>query len=171
MNKTSLGLLALSAVAAAVVSFAAVWVFYGSFPPLRISGSTALWIFAVVAGVLAWTVRRRIAAGEVGQDSSQMSPVFISRCAVFGAAAGWIGALLGGAYGGVAVYLLLRHGELLAAQQDTPGAVVGFLASAAMAVAGVLLERSCLVPPGDGDEHGDGDNDGKRGRGDVFLTP
>lgn len=163
MNQTSVGLLVTSAVAAGVVSFAGVWVFYGSIPSMSVSGSTALWIFAVVAGVLAVTVRRRISEGEVGQDRSQMSPVFISRCAVFGKAAAWIGSLVAGFYGGVTVYVLLRHGELLAAQQDTPGAVTSLLAAAAMAVAGVLLERSCLVPPGDAD--------GEDGHGDVFLTP
>lgn len=175
MNRTSVGLLATSAVAATVVSFAAVWVFYGSYPPLRVSGSAALWIFAVIAGVLAVTVRRRIRDGEVGQDRSQMSPVFISRCALFGKAAAWIGVLLGGFYAGVTGYVLFRHGDLLAAQQDTPGAVVALLAAAAMAVAGVLLERSCMVPPGEGDGDGTGnaggDNGGTRGRGDVFLNP
>lgn len=163
MNQTSVGLLATSAVGAGVVSFAAVWVFYGSYPPMRVSGSLALWVFAAVAGVLAVIVRRRIADGEVGQDRSQISPVFISRCALFGTASGWIGALAVGFYGGVAVYVLLRHGQLLAAQQDAPGVVVSLLAAVAMTVAGVLLERSCLVPPGGAD--------GEDGRGDVFLTP
>lgn len=167
MNVTSVGLLSTSAVGAGVVSFAAAWVFYGRYPSLSVTGSLALWIFAVVAAVLAVTVRRRIADGEVGQDSSQMSPVFISRCALYGRACAWLGAVLGGLYGGLTVYVLLRHGELLAAQQDTPGAVTAALGAAATAVAGVLLERACLVPPDDPD----GDNDGKQGHGDVFLTP
>lgn len=163
MSTTSIPLLLTAAAGAVVVGFAAAWTFYGSFPRITVGSSLALWVFAIVAAVLALLVRRRIEDGSVGQDRSQMSPVFISRCALFGKAAAWIGAVVGGLYAGVTVYVLLRHSELLAAQQDTPGAVTCLVAGAAMAGAGVWLERSCLVPPGDADP----DN----GRGDVLLSP
>jgi fructose-specific phosphotransferase system IIC component len=163
MSVTSIGLLLLSAAGATVVGLAAAWTFYGRFPPIRVSGSLALWFFAVAAAVLAVIVRRRIADGRIGQDRSQLSPVFVSRCAVFGKAAAWIGAIVGGLYAGVTVYVLIRHSELLAAQQDTPGVVTSLVAGGAMAAAGVWLERSCLIPPGDADP--------ENGRGDVLLTP
>ena len=113
--------------------------------------------------MLAVVVKHRVEDGRIGQDSSQLSPVFVARCAVLGMATAWIGAVVGGLYGGVTIYVLLRHSDLLAAQQDTPGAVTCLVAGAAMAASGVWLERSCLVPPGGADP----DN----GTGDVLLTP
>lgn len=144
------GLLTAAAATAVVVGVAAVF-FYGDFPPARVRNSVALWLFAAVAAVTAVAVRRRIADGEVGLDRSQMSPVFIARAAVLGKACAWLGAFVGGAYLGLTVYVLAQYPALLAAQADTPGAVVCTAAGACVAVAGVVLERCCLVPPGDAD--------------------
>lgn len=144
------GLLAAAAATALVVGVAAVF-FYGDFPPARVRNSVALWLFAAVAAVTAVVVRRRITEGEVGQDRSQMSPVSVARAAVLGKACAWLGAFVGGAYLGLTVYVLVEYPTLLAAQEDTPGAVVCTAAGACVAVAGVVLERCCLVPPGDAD--------------------
>jgi hypothetical protein len=111
-------------------------------------------VFAVVAAFTAVAVRRRIADGEVGLDRSQMSPVFIARAAVLGKACSWLGALVGGGYLGLTVYVLIRYPSLLAAQEDAPGALVCTAAGVCVAVAGVVLERCCLVPPGDADPDG-----------------
>lgn len=144
------GVIAVAAGAALVVGVAAAF-FYGAFPPARVRNSVALWIIAVVAVVTAVAVRRRINDGEVGLDRSQMSPVFIARAAVLGKACSWLGAFTGGAYLGLCIYVLAHYQDLLAAQDDTPGAVVCTAAGAAVAVAGLVLERCCLVPPGDAD--------------------
>ena len=163
LSTTSIGLLLLAAAGAVLVGLAGSWMFYGDLPPVKVSGSVAMWVFAALAVVLAVVVKHRVEDGRIGQDSSQLSPVFVARCAVLGMATAWIGAVVGGLYGGVTIYVLLRHSDLLAAQQDTPGAVTCLAAGAAMAASGVWLERSCLVPPGGADP----DN----GTGDVLLTP
>jgi hypothetical protein len=159
MSVTSVLSLAVAAVAAAVVVGALVWFFYGDFPPVKVSGSVTLWILAVVAALVAVVVRRRLRDNGIGMDRSQMAPVTVARAAVYGKACAWVGAVFGGAYVGVGFYVLLHHQDLAAAQADTPGAVAGLLAGAAACVAGVWLERSCLVPPSDGDSEKD------RGRG------
>nr|WP_130840888.1 DUF3180 domain-containing protein [Corynebacterium neomassiliense] len=146
-------LLTAAAGMALVIGVAAVF-FYGDFPPARVRNSVALWVFAVVAAFTAVAVRRRIADGEVGLDRSQMSPVFIARAAVLGKACSWLGALVGGGYLGLTVYVLIRYPSLLAAQEDAPGALVCTAAGVCVAVAGVVLERCCLVPPGDADPDG-----------------
>lgn len=147
------GLLFAAGATALVVGVAAVF-FYGDFPPARVRNSVALWIIAGVAAVTAVAVRRRIADGEVGLDRSQMAPVFIARAAVLGKACSWLGAFIGGGYLGLSVYVLAEYTALLAAQEDTPGALTCVAAGVAVAVAGVVLERSCLVPPGDADPDG-----------------
>ena len=163
LSTTSIGLLLLTAAGAVVVGVVGTWIFYGDLPPVKVSASVAMWLFTVLTGVLAVIVKRRVEDGRIGQDSSQLSPVFVSRCAVLGMATAWIGSVVGGLYGGVTVYVLLHHSDLLAAQQDTPGAVTCLVAGAAMAASGVWLERSCLVPPGGADPD--------KGHGDVLLTP
>ncbi|WP_297005481.1 DUF3180 domain-containing protein [uncultured Corynebacterium sp.] len=147
------GLLVAAGSSALVVGVAAVF-FYGDFPPARVRNSVAMWIIAGVAAVTAVAVRRRIADGEVGQDRSQMDPVFIARAAVLGKACSWLGAFVGGGYLGLAVYVLVEYSSLLAAQDDTPGVVACVASGVAVAVAGVVLERCCLVPPGDADPDG-----------------
>jgi len=154
MALTSVSLVIAVAVGTALIVGLAAVFFYGDFPPARVRNSVALWIFAGAAAITAVSVRRRIRDGEVGQDRSQMSPVFIARAAVLGKACSWLGALTGGAYAGLTVYVLLHYRDLVAAQDDTPGAVVCVAAGAAVAVAGLLLERCCLVPPGDADSDG-----------------
>nr|WP_245557373.1 DUF3180 domain-containing protein [Corynebacterium terpenotabidum] len=141
-------LLVTAAGAALVVGVAAVS-FYGDFPPARVRNSLALWIIAVVAAVAAVVVRRRISAGEVGLDRTQLAPVFIARAGVLGRACSWLGALVGGGYLGLTVYVLVEYETLLAAQEDTPGAVTCLASGVAVMVAGIALERACLVPPGD----------------------
>jgi hypothetical protein len=154
MSLTPVSALLVAAGASALVVGVAAVYFYGDFPPARVRNSVAMWIIAGVAAVTAVAVRRRIADGEVGQDRSQMAPVFIARAAVLGKACSWLGAFVGGGYLGLTVYVVVEYSSLLAAQEDTPGAVTCVAAGAAVAVAGVVLERCCLVPPGDADPDG-----------------
>lgn len=151
LSVTSAPALVTGAVAAAVVVAALTWFFYGQFPPLKVSGSLTLWILAGLAAVTAVVVRRRVRDNEIGMDRSQLGPVTVARAAVYGKACAWVGAVFGGAYLGVGAYVLVHHQDLAAAQSDTPGVVAGILGGLAAAVAGAWLERSCLVPPSDGD--------------------
>ena len=170
LSVTSVGALVTAAVAAGVIVGALAWFFYGQFPPVKLSGSLTLWILAAVAAVTAVVVRRRVRDNGIGLDRSEMSPVTVARAAVYGRACAWVGAVFGGAYLGVASYVLVHYPDLAAAQSDTPGVVSGILAGLATAVAGVRLERSCLVPPSDGDP----DDAGRRRRstdGDMGEGP
>ena len=66
-----------------------------------------------------------------------------------GKASAWTGAALGGAYVGMAFFILPHAGELTAAAQDTAGVLSSALGGAAMSAAGVILERHCQAPPPD----------------------
>lgn len=156
MSLTSISTLFVTAVATAVVVGVAAVLFYGDFPPARVRNSVALWVIAIMAALMAVAVHRRIGDGEVGLDRSQMSPTFIAGASVFAKACSWLGAIMGGVYLGHSIYVFFQYSTLVAAQEDAPGAVICLAAGIAVAVAGVILERCCLVPPGDADPEGHG---------------
>ncbi|QPK79503.1 DUF3180 domain-containing protein [Corynebacterium lizhenjunii] len=97
--------------------------------------SFTMWAMTVVCAVLAWRVKR---AGEhgIGLDNSQLNPITVANFMLVGRASAWTGALVGGASGGIVMYAGLQS-----------GALSSVLGGVAMAIAGVVLERACEVPP------------------------
>ncbi|WP_075693105.1 DUF3180 family protein [Corynebacterium sphenisci] len=150
MRGTGVGALLAVAAAAAVLAFAAVRALFGSFV---FHWTDLLFPWALTAGCAAaarW-VRRVLAEERVGQDRSQVHPLTIARLCTAGSAAAWLGAVLGGAYAGAAAWLLPRWGVLAAVAEEGPTVLVGVATGTALAAAGLWLERSCRVPPEDGD--------------------
>lgn len=147
MKKLDVRALGLTAVAAGLIGWVTALGFYGDFPPIKPIASVLLWLFAVVCAVAGYVIRRRVAEGEVGMDTSQLNPVTVAQWLALGQAVAWIGAILAGVYVGVGVYVLPQAAELVAAEQDVPGIIAGSLGAAAAAVAGVWLERGCEAPP------------------------
>ncbi|MDO5512052.1 DUF3180 domain-containing protein [Corynebacterium sp.] len=147
MQRTSLAALigagGFTAAAAAILT----WRFYGSMTAIPVTVSVTLWVLAFVCLVLAWRVRDRKEDGGIGQDRSQLNPVTAAQFLVVGKAAAWTGAIVGGAYLGMATYIIPRAGELIAAEQDLPGVLASAFGGVAAAVAGVYLERHCETPP------------------------
>ncbi|MDU0478969.1 DUF3180 domain-containing protein [Staphylococcus chromogenes] len=129
----------------------AVWIltraFYGQMGPISARATLTLWFLAVVCAVLSWRVRDRKSSGKIGMDRSQLSPLAAANFLVIGKASAWTGAIVGGAYAGIAAHILPHYNQLTAAAADTPGVLSGALAGLAVTVAGVVLERSCQVPP------------------------
>lgn len=123
--------------------------FYGSFPPMGWRNSVVFWILAVVCAIAGWVISRRIADEEVGMDRSQISPLAVSNWMLTGRAVAWAGAIFGGFYIGMAIYVLPKAGYLVAADNDVPGMVAAILGATAAAAAGLYLERSCMAPPPD----------------------
>lgn len=142
---------ALVAVAGVAILFG--WVtaqgFYGDFPRIKMTMPVFLWVVTLTCAVAGFVVRRRIADGRVGFDASQMQPVAVAQWLVFGQATAWASSAIAGLCVGVGVYVWPKAGELLAAQDDTPGLIVGAVSGVAAAIAGVWLERGCVVPPSD----------------------
>lgn len=149
MKPTAMSSLLWAAVIAALIAWMTAFGFYGSFPPLSVMGSVLLFLMAVGCGIAGKIVRKKISEGEIGHDRSQMSPITVAQLMITGQAVAWIGAVIGGAYTGIGVHVMLHAGELTAAQQDVPGVIVGALGGLAAAVAGAWLERSCVAPPMD----------------------
>lgn len=148
MTRTSIS--ALVGVALFVAAAAAILTtrFYGSMLAIPATVSISLWAMAVVCGVLTLKVRgAKDDEHGIGLDNSQLNPMTIAQFLLVGKASAWTGAIVGGAYAGMAVYVVPRAGELVAASGDLAGVVSSALGGVAMCVAGVVLERHCEVPP------------------------
>ncbi|MEJ4111949.1 DUF3180 domain-containing protein [Corynebacterium kroppenstedtii] len=128
-------------------AFMLIWRFYGSIPGFTVTLPVILIALALVCTITGFVVKKRIEDNEVGQDRSQMHPLTIARWFVIGTSSAWFGSISTGSYAGVAVYLWINYGRLVAARADTPAVVVGLVAGILVAVSGVWLERCCGAPP------------------------
>ena len=129
--------------------------FYGAWQTISPLWSLPIWGVAALCVFLIVMVRRRRKEGRIGLDRSQINPMMMANFMVIGKASAWSGAILGGIFLGLAVWVLPRLSTLSAAQADLPGVISGTLATVALAVAGVILERSCEVsPPAEGEPAG-----------------
>ncbi|MCX7445422.1 DUF3180 domain-containing protein [Corynebacterium sp. P7003] len=147
MRTTPIPLLVITTLFAAGVAAILTWRFYASFIPISVTASVTPWLMAGLCGVLARRVRVHLDKGRIGLDRSQLNPITVAQWLVIGKASAWTGSVVGGVYLGIAAYVVPRAGTLSAAADDLPGVVLSLLGGAAMAVAGVILERSCEVPP------------------------
>lgn len=138
----------LSGVAAvvAVVVFLLVRVSYGSMPPLPLLAGVVLYLLAALEVVIAFVVRSRVREHEVGAHHGQLHPITAARVLALAKASAILGAIATGVWVGTLVYLLTRLGELTAAREDLPSAIVGLIGGVLLAVAALWLEYCCRAP-------------------------
>lgn len=147
MKHTSIALLVGVGAFVACASAILTWGFYGELMSPSPGASLMLWVLTAVCVFLAAKMKDRKERGAIGMDRSQLSPLQAAQYLVIAKASAWTGALVGGAYVGMALYVLPRYGELAAAAQDTPGVIASALGGIALSAAGVYLERHCETPP------------------------
>ena len=148
MTRTSISALIGTALFVAAAAAILTTRFYGSMLAIPATVSISLWAMALVCVLLTLKVRgAKEDEHGIGLDNSQLNPMTIAQFLLVGKASAWTGAIVGGAYAGMAVYVVPRAGELVAAAGDLAGVVASTLGGAAMCVAGVVLERHCEVPP------------------------
>ncbi|WP_018352312.1 DUF3180 domain-containing protein [Longispora albida] len=127
---------------------ALVWVlidrYYGDFPRLTWLPALTLGLLACAEAYAAWTTRARIARKP---GAAPLEPLTVARFAVLAKASSLAGAICTGGYGAIALWLWATSDRLTAANQDLPGALLGFGASAALLAAALWLEHSCRIPP------------------------
>jgi hypothetical protein len=124
-------------------------------PWLPIVISSAL---AVLEGFLAVNTRARI---ERRPGREPVEPLAVARFVVLAKASSLTGALFTGFYAGTLSWLLIeqaRLGPTDARSSDVPTAAAGVLASVALVVAALWLERACRVPKRPDEEPEDGES-------------
>jgi ABC-type Fe3+-siderophore transport system permease subunit len=155
-----------SVVLAAVVTAAVGWFLLdlwsrqgGSRPPLPWAAALGPAIVAIVVLVLARDVRRRVRGESTG--ARRLDPLAAARVAVLAKASAYAGGVLAGWYVAQGLQLLT---QLTSGRRDRlVVAAVTALASVALAVAGLVAQRWCRLPPDDDDTGGV--------RGDDLLAP
>jgi hypothetical protein len=115
--------------------------FYATFPDLPILPSITIAALAVLEGYAALNTRARIER-RPGRDP--VDPLAVAWFVVLAKASSLAGAIFGGFWAGLLVWLLFEPTR--AAREDIPAAVAGLVASLALLVAALWLERSCRVP-------------------------
>lgn len=147
MKRTSIPALVGTGGFSTLASVILVWGFYGRMTGVPVTVSITLWAMTAVCWYLGQKMKSRLADGRIGQDRSQLNPVTASQFLVLGKASAWTGAIVGGAYLGMAIHVLPRAAELTAAADDVPGVLASTTGGIALTIAGLYLERNCHVPP------------------------
>ncbi|WJZ03686.1 DUF3180 domain-containing protein [Corynebacterium freiburgense] len=123
------------------------WRFYDELFAIPVTVSLTLWLMTLLCVVLALKIKGHIEGGTIGFDSTQLDPLRAAMWFAIGRASAWTGALVGGAYLGLASYVVPNAGELVAASEDLAGVLASLLGGISLSAAGVYLERACTLPP------------------------
>ncbi|MFZ2509700.1 MAG: DUF3180 domain-containing protein [Gordonia sp. (in: high G+C Gram-positive bacteria)] len=137
-------LLAVAVVAGALLYVTARY-YYGSFPSLPWLAGLMLYIVAVLLVVVAFLVRARVAAGNVGPAPGQLHPINVARAFALARASALLGAIAVGGWLGLLVFLLGRR-YLDVAVADTPATIVGAIGGVFLVAAALWLEHCCRTP-------------------------
>lgn len=148
MKRTSLAALIGIGVFTAAATAILTTRFYGSMMSIPVTVSATLWLMVAVCLGLTWKVDKATDEHHgIGLDNSQLNPLTIAQFMLVGKASAWTGAIVGGLYAGVAVYVIPNAGTLVAASDDLVGVLASAVGGVAMSVAGLRLERHCETPP------------------------
>ncbi|MGH3670911.1 MAG: DUF3180 domain-containing protein [Pseudonocardiaceae bacterium] len=121
---------------------------YGAVPTLPQPAGTTLLAFAIVEVVLGHTLRARIRQ-EPG--SRPVQALTAAKAVVLAKASSLAGAITGGAWLGVLVFVLPLRSQLQAAASDTVTATIGALCAGSLVAAALWLEYCCRTPDGPDD--------------------
>ena len=144
-NKLHLTAISSLLVWAAVAAFCA-WLMVSTFYS-NLADFTVWVSIPVMLLAMAIYIRRAIGRNRLGQDRHQLHPVRAARAFVVGRSSAFAGAIFFGVGVGSGIYVWPRVHILAAAQADSPGVIVFTVVGFLLAAAGLVLERSCQVPP------------------------
>ena len=134
------------AVLTAVVGYMLVVLTYRWFPPITLWTGISLLAVAIAEAGWAFYVRAKINDGEIGDAPGWLHPLAVARSVLIAKASAWVGALVGGWWIGVLVYLLPRRSTLKVAGEDTAGAAVAAVCALALVIAALWLQHCCKSP-------------------------
>jgi len=144
LRPTSPATLVVAALVTAALAWLAISRYYGEIPNLNWLPGLTLAGLGVVEGIAAHNTKARI---EHRPGTPRVNPLLVARYAVLAKASSLAGAILAGAYGGVAAWALAERDRLRVAGQNLAPSIAGLVGGLALVAAALLLERACRVPP------------------------
>jgi predicted outer membrane lipoprotein len=126
-----------------VVAWVLIQRFYGDIPRLPALPIVTFVLLALAEAVTARATKSRI---ERRPGTTPVEPLLVARLAALAKASSLGGAIFGGLYTGVFLFVLQERARLAAAAGDLPVAGGGVLACAALVAAALWLERACRIP-------------------------
>ncbi len=151
LQPTNPATLIVAALGAAAVGWIVIARDYNDFPSLTWLPTFITIGLAVLETAAALATRARI---ERKPGTMPVDPHMAVRYVVLAKASSIVGALFGGFFVAITIWLLGERGRLSAASGDLPPAIGGFVGAVALLVAALFLERACRVPPRPDDESG-----------------
>ncbi|MET7768159.1 DUF3180 domain-containing protein [Nocardia sp. NPDC005366] len=131
---------------AAIAAWIATRVAYSSFPPISVLVGASLYPVAAIEAALAFVIRSRVSDSEIGDGRHQLHPITVARAVALAKASVHVGSIAAGVWLGFLCWVFPQRGTLRAAAADSPGAIVGMLAGAALVAAALWLEYCCRAP-------------------------
>ncbi|WP_405179290.1 DUF3180 domain-containing protein [Nocardia sp. NBC_01377] len=131
---------------ATIAAWIATRVAYSSFPPISVLAGASLYPVAAIEVALAFVIRARVNDREIGDGRHQLHPITVARAVALAKASAHVGAIASGIWLGFLFWVFPQRGTLRAATADSPGAIVGLLAGAALVGAALWLEYCCRAP-------------------------
>lgn len=137
---------------AGVIAWVATRLAYANFPPISTIAGASLYPVALLEAVLGFYIRTRVSNRQIGADSRQLHPITVARALALAKASAQVGSLVAGVWLGFLLWIFPQRGDLRAADADYPGALIGFGAGIALAVAALWLEYCCRAPDDPSDD-------------------
>lgn len=156
MRPTNPATLIVVALAAAALSWLGISRYYGSIPDLPWLPALTVVALAALEGSAAYSTKARI---DRKPGRERVDPLLVARFVVLAKASSLAGSIFAGIYGGAMVWLAVERSRLAHASRDLYPAIAGFVASVALVVAALLLERACRVPRKPDDKDGESKDD------------
>lgn len=118
---------------------------YSSVPPIPLLAGLVLYLLAVIEAVVGFVVRARVEGRQVGRARGQLHPLTAARVLALAKASAILGAIATGLWAGMLVFLLAQH-DVIAAEHDKPGVIVGAIGGVLLTIAALWLEHCCRAP-------------------------
>ncbi|WP_028476330.1 DUF3180 domain-containing protein [Nocardia sp. CNY236] len=131
---------------ATIVAWIGTRLAYDTFPPISVFAGASLYPVAVLEVLLAFVIRARVGDDQIGDGRHQLHPITVARAVALAKASVQVGSVAGGIWLGFLLWVFPQRGALRAAAADSPGAIVGMLAGAALVAAALWLEYCCRAP-------------------------
>ncbi|MGL6236831.1 MAG: DUF3180 domain-containing protein [Segniliparus sp.] len=120
--------------------------------PVAASAGVPLLAAGLVEAGLGSYLRARVRDNRIGVGPGLVPPVFVARAGALAAASVFAGAFVLGFWAALGMDALLHKGQLLIAERNLPGGLIGVFCSAALVAGALWLRRCCRAPHGGHDD-------------------